>query len=91
MSKICRDCPVPRLEARWERGLLVVPHCPFCPPPHYYLPRAAMGRLWRRTVATTAGCAGVGTHSHHSNEVHFECKIFHGGGQLRSGSRPIHK
>jgi hypothetical protein len=34
----------------------------------------------------------VGAHSHHSNEVHFECKIFHGGGQLptpQHRSRPL--
>jgi hypothetical protein len=43
----------------------------------------------RNDLACNALVAGA--HSHHSDEVHFECKIFHSGGQLlpNTASRPL--
>ena len=55
----------PSVEARRDRELLVVDHCPFCPRPHYYF--ASEGRARTFAMWASAGpflpCAVARTYS----------------------------
>ena len=46
------------------------------------------GRSKHRRNDLAGNALVLGAHSHHSDEVHFECKIFHGGATSQHRSRP---